>query len=282
MAMDIYQEITNRIMAELEQGRIPWHKPWAGESAAISHTTGKAYSLLNQLLLGKPGEYVTYKQAQEEGGQVKKGEKSSIVVFWKFIDKKDDKGAPVIGADGKPEQVPFLRYFNVFHIDQCEGLTPKHSAPPPVVSASSDEAAEAVMAGYLERSGVKLFHEGAEAFYRPSTDSIHIPELERFASTAEYYSTLFHEATHSTGHESRLNRLSSPAYFGSESYSKEELVAEIGAAALVHKVGLETPSSFKNSAAYIQSWLRALKDDKHMIVGAAGKAEKAVALIMGE
>lgn len=282
MAFDIYQEITDRIMAELEKGRIPWRKPWTGEKAAISHTTGKPYSLLNQLLLGKPGEYITYKQAQEEGGQVKKGERSSIVVFWKFVDKKDENGEVIRDENGKAEQQPFLRYYNVFHIDQCEGISPKHSEPLPVVSASPDEAAEAIMSSYLERSGVKLFHEGAEAFYRPSTDSIHVPELERFSSTAEYYSTLFHEATHSTGHSSRLNRLSSPAYFGSEAYSKEELIAEVGAATLVHRAGLETPDSFKNSAAYIQSWLRALKDDKHLIVGAAGKAEKAVALILGE
>ena len=119
-----------------------------------------------------------------------------------------------------------------------------------------------------------------EAFYRPSTDEIHLPLREQFPQIAEYYSTAFHEATHSTGHKSRLDRLSSPAWFGSENYSKEELVAEMGAAILMNELGIETNGSFKNSAAYIQSWLHALRDDNKMIVSAAGKAEKAVKLIL--
>ena len=122
---------------------------------------------------------------------------------------------------------------------------------------------------------------GVYYLYRPSTDEIVLPIRKQFVSTAEYYSTVFHELTHSTGHKSRLNRLDRTAFFGTEAYSKEELVAEIGAATLVNFCGLETPASFRNNAAYIQNWLQVLKNDTRFIVSAAGKAEKAVNLILG-
>ena len=142
--------------------------------------------------------------------------------------------------------------------------------------------AETIITGYIQRSGVKLQHEeGDRAFYRPSSDSITLPLLAQFHHTAEYYSTAFHEMVHSTGHKSRLDRLEKTAFFGSEAYSKEELIAEIGAAALVNHVGLETAHSFRNNTAYVQNWLQVLRNDKRFIVSAAGKAEKAVSLILG-
>ena len=278
MKKDVYQEVTDRIISQLEKGIIPWHKPWITSHAdqAISYSTGKPYSLLNQMILGKPGEYLTFNQAQQAGGRVKKGEKAGMVVFWKWIEVDDDQNP------GEKKQVPFLKYFNVFHIDQCEGVKPRHE-----VTLTDDEEtdadADAIITGYLQRSGVKLIHrEGDRAFYKPSTDSVTLPLVAQFKDIAEYYSTAFHELTHSTGHESRLNRLAKCAFFGSEEYSKEELVAEIGAAALVNHAGLETAASFRNSAAYIQSWLKALRNDKRMIVSASGQAEKAVRLILGE
>jgi len=198
-----------------------------------------------------------------------------MVVFWKFIEREDEK-------THEKKQVPFLRYFNVFHIDQCEGLKARHQQALPN-TANADEAADAIIHSYCKRSGVKLQHqEGDRAFYSPSSDSITLPLLAQFAETAEYYSTAFHELTHNTGHASRLDRLSKTAYFGSEAYSKEELIAEIGAATLVNAAGLETSSSFRNSAAYIQNWLKVLRDDKRFIVSAAGKSEKAVSLILGQ
>jgi len=200
--------------------------------------------------------------------------------------KRDDNGNVVHGADGKPimESVPFLRYYNVFHIDQCEGLQPRFAEDPkPGEHLSPDDAADQIVKGYIKRSGVKLTIQHSDrAFYSPSSDSVTVPELAQYTSTSEYYSTLFHELTHSTGHVSRLNRLSKEAHFGSESYSKEELIAELGAAFLVNHAGLETSSSFRNSAGYIQSWLKALKDDKRLIISAAGKADKAVELILGD
>ena len=274
MKDSIYELITDRIIAQMENGIIPWEKPWIASGQAVSHSTGKAYSLLNQMLLGRPGEYVTFNQCQQEGGKVRKGEKSSIVVFWKWIEAEDEE-------TGEKKEIPFLRYINVFHVDQCEGLTPKFIQPLPQ-TVNGDETADKIINAYLNRSGVKLIHEeGNRAFYQPLTDSITLPLRAQFRETAEYYSTAFHEMTHSTGHTSRLDRLEKTAFFGSEAYSKEELIAEIGAAALVNHAGLETASSFRNNAAYVQNWLQVLKDDKRFIVSAAGKAEKAVDLILG-
>ena len=271
--MDIYQTVTDRMIAEMEQGIIPWHKPWMAAGAAISHTTGKVYSLLNQMLLGKAGEYLTFKQVQAEGGCVRKGEKAKMVVFWKFIEKEDEE-------TGEINQVPFLRYYSVFHIDQCDGIKAKYQREL-TETANADESAERIITEYAEREGVTIENqEGNAAFYQPALDRIVLPLMKQFAETAEYYSTAFHELTHSTGHMMRLARIDSPANFGSESYSKEELIAELGSAALVHHCGLETSGSFRNSAAYLQNWLSVLKNDKRFIVSASGKAEHAVKFIL--
>ena len=271
--MDIYAAVTDRIIAQLEQGIIPWQKPWIASNQAVSHTTGKPYSLLNQMLLGRPGEYLTFSQCQKEGGKIKKGEKAQMVVFWKWIEQEDEE-------THEKKEVPFLRYYSVFHVDQCEGITAKH-ATSIQANIKPDAQAEQIIASYLNRSGVKLqLQEGDRAFYSPASDSITIPLRNQFANIAEYYGTVFHEISHSSGHVSRLNRLEKTAFFGSEAYSKEELTAEIAASALVNHCGLETSNSFRNSAAYIQSWLKVLRNDKRFIVSASGKAEKAVDLIL--
>ena len=273
--MDIYAAVTDRIIEQMEQGIIPWQKPWVASGKAVSYATGNPYSLLNQLMLGRPGEYLTFKQCQKAGGKVRKGEKASMMVFWKFIEQEDEE-------TGEKKQVPFLRYYNVFHIDQCEGVTPKQTTETAFPDgADTLAAAQDIIYDYLSREGVKLLHEeGDRAFYRPSTDEVVLPIRKQFISTAEHYSTVFHELTHSTGHPKRLNRLSKPSFFGTEDYSKEELIAEIGAAALVNHVGLETSNSLRNNAAYLQNWLKVLKDDKRFIVSAAGRAEKAANLIL--
>ena len=275
--MDIYATVTDRIIAQMEQGVIPWQKPWISAGKAISHATGKPYSLLNQMLLQRPGEYITFKQCQEAGGKVKKGEKSSLVCFWKWITQEDEE-------TGETKEVPFLRYYNVFHIDQCEGIRAKYTTEAAFPDgASTVELAQEIIYDYLGRENVRLTHsEGDRAFYRPSTDEIVLPLRKQFISTAEYYSTVFHEVVHSTSRASRLNRLNNAAFFGTEEYSKEELVAEIGAAALVNHCGLESSSSFRNNTAYIQNWLSVLQGDKRFIVSAAGKAKKAVNLILNQ
>jgi len=276
LAFDIYAAVTDRIIRQMEKGIIPWNKPWGGVSGgAYSGTTGKPYSLLNQMLLSKPGAYFTFSQIQKLGGSIRKGERSQLIVFWKQIPVKEQDGQT---EEPKTAVVPMLRYYNVFHIDQCEGLTPSDMAPKEI---STNPEAESIVTEYLLRSGVELRHQVSdEAYYSPSLDRVVLPTTDQFSSTAEYYSTAFHELSHSTGHQSRLKRLKATAHFGSESYSKEELVAEITAAALMNHTGLETGSTFRNSAAYIQSWLSALRKDKRLIVAASGAASKAYEYIV--
>ena len=275
--LDIYSEITNRIIEALEQGTVPWHKPWIGDNTGcISYSTGKPYSLLNHLLLGGiSGEYITFKQAAQVGGYVRKGEKSKLVVFWKPFETIDDD-------TGEIEQHFYLRYYNVFHLSQCEGINPRWAASVrPAFQHDPDAAADALVQEYVNRSGVRLtVTQSDNAFYRPSTDEVVVPELSQYGVKEAYYSTLFHELTHSTGHPKRLDRIQNTAEFGSSEYSKEELCAELGSAFLVNHCGLETAVSFNSSAAYIANWLKALKSDKRFLVSAAGAAEKAVNLIL--
>lgn len=283
MNKKICEMVTERIVKEMERGIIPWRRPWTGSTtAAISHSTGKPYSLLNQIILGRAGEYITFKQVTAEGGKVKKGEKGHPVVFWKMqtVTETDSNGEP------REKLIPFLRYYTVFHIDQCEGITAKHTAEAPATAPVSPvEAAEQIVKGYAERESnlrIERKQESNSAYYSPALDKIVVPCLEQYSDSAEYYSTLFHEMVHSTGHSTRLNRFTgtaAAAAFGGEEYSKEELTAEIGAAALVNACGIDDSHSITNSAAYIQSWLKALKNDPTMIITAAGKAEKATAYI---
>ncbi len=163
MAFDIYAAVTDRIIEQLESGVIPWRKPWIGSGCAISYSTGKRYSLLNQILLQEPGEYLTFKQAKDAGGNVKKGAKSKMVVFWKMYETEDEK-------TGEKKTVPVLRYYNVFHISQCEGVESKHKLP---AVAVSDDDAEDIISGYIARSGVKMLPvESDRAFYQPSADTV--------------------------------------------------------------------------------------------------------------
>lgn len=282
MNKKICEMVTDRLIAEMQKGIIPWNKPWHGSASAISHTTGKPYSLLNQLGL-RPGEYITFNQCQSEGGKVKKGAHGYPVVFWK--QNKIKEVNPTTGED-EEKLIPMLRYYTVFHIDDCEGIKPKYDVKTDVIHANPDEEAEAIIGNYQTAEHLKIYREDISdrAYYSPSLDHIVVPTIEQFTDTAEYYSTLFHEMTHSTGHTSRLNRFTGKAAnaaFGSEEYSKEELIAEIGAASLNNYCGIDTNKSIKNSAAYLQSWIKALKNDPTMIVAAAGKAEKAFEYITG-
>lgn len=280
MGNNVYQIITDRIIAEMEKGVVPWHKPWTGiRSGAISRSTGRPYSLLNQMLLGVPGEYVTWNQVKAEGGSVRKGEKSSVVVFWKQQKVKEQDSTT---GEEREKLVPILRYFNVFHIDQCEGIKAKYAERPREVFQPI-ERAEEVQTAYVQREGVRLsYMAGDKACYSPVADRVTLPLREQFQSADEFYSTLFHELAHSTGHRTRLNRFTSSgcAAFGSNDYGKEELVAEIAAASILNVCGIETRSSFQNSASYIDNWLRAIRGDNRLIVSAAGKAEKAASLIL--
>lgn len=282
---NIYEEITNRILAEMEKGIIPWQKPWTCSSGAVSHTTGRPYSLLNQFLIASGrnfeefpyGEYLTFKQAKAEGGKVRRGEKGNMVVFWTLYPKERDK------EDGTKttDFIPCLKSYYVFEVSQCDNIKRRHNpqernVPNPIYEA------EQVVAEYFGREACKLnVCESSRAYYSPLEDKVTVPRMSQYNSAAEYYSTLFHEVTHSTGHHSRLGRIKTGAvHFGSEEYSKEELVAEMGAAFMLNRVGVDCQRAFRNSVAYLQSWSRKFREDPRLFVTAAGKAEAAVKYII--
>lgn len=280
MSKNIYEIVTERIIAEMEKGIIPWKRPWTGvRSGAYSHVTGKPYSMLNQYLLSQEGEFLTFKQVQAEGGKVLKGSRSGMVVFFKPY-KVSDKD-----ANGKQIErtIPLLRYYNVFHISSCLGIESKFK--PAAFERVFDpiEEAERIANDYCKREGIKVFNAMQnQAFYNPMHDQIALPLKEQFTGQAEYYSTLFHELGHSTGAERRLNRFSVGSILNEskEDYSMEELISEISATTILSTINIETENSFKNSTAYIQSWVQALRNDTKMIVRASSKAQKAVELIM--
>ena len=288
-----YQMVTDRIVEMMNKGIIPWRKPWHfgaiddGQEQAISYTSRRAYSLLNQWLLGEPGEYLTFNQIKERGGYIRKGEKARMVVFFKQMSYTETN------ADGEEEikTYPLLRWYNVWHINQTEGIPPKIPATPEaeVVKPSGPEAineAEAIILAYLQREASLKFQNdkpSGSAYYSPSKDEVVVPMLSQYDNAAEYYSTTFHELTHSTLKASRCNRVAenARAFFGNADYSREELVAEMGAAMLVSHSGIDNAAAFKNSVAYIQNWIASLKNDPKMIVWAASRAEKAARYIIG-
>lgn len=282
---DVYQIVTDRVMAALEMEEVPWQRPWCCfNGGAYNRVSGKHYSLINQMLLTHTGEYATFKQWTELGGKVRKGEKGEMVVFFKWPDQKEDSQT----EDNKEEtqeydrsRKPVLRYYKVFHISQVEGVEPLESKVP-VYSSDPISIGEEVFWNYVRREGIRVELEPSnEAYYSPSRDLIHLPELRQYKDPAAFYSTAFHEAAHSTGIEARLARAGlKKASFGSEIYSKEELTAEISAAALLNTLGIETDHSVQNSSAYICGWLKALQNDRRLIVQAAGQAEKAANFIL--
>ena len=277
----IYEMVTSKIIEQLRAGIIPWDKPWTGTpDGAYNRISKKPYSLLNQMLLKHSGEYATFAQWTDCGGKIKKGAKSEIVVFWKQYQKKETE----TDSDGNETETvktfPILRYIPVFHISQVEGVEPlKIELHENIKDITGDD----IITDYVNREGLKFETvKSNRAYYSPMTDSISIPLFEQFKNAAEYYSTAYHELTHSTMTASRCNRKNenANAAFGSEDYSKEELIAEIGAANLMNIAKIETASTFRNSVGYIQGWLRALQNDNRLIISASSAAQKATNYIL--
>ena len=279
MANKVYDYVTERIIEQLETGTIPWSKPWQGGDP-INYVSRKPYRGVNRFLLPKGGEYMTFNQAKKLGGKVKKGSKSNMIVFWKLVPyKKSKKATEVKGEDKKEDKkdkkeksvmtYPILRYYNVFHIDDIEGIETKLEK----IENDPIESAEEIVKSYDE---VKIVNERGNAFYSPNKDFINVPDINKFPQVEEYYSTLFHEMIHSTGHKTRLNRFkpNESTIFGSKTYSKEELVAELGASMLCGVAGIED-EIIDNSASYIDGWLKKLKNDNTLIISASSKAQKA-------
>jgi antirestriction protein ArdC len=273
-----YEIVTQRILAEIDAGVAPWQKPWATIQPR-SMSTNKPYRGINLFLLGS-GYWGTYKKITELGGQVKKGETSSLAVFWSLFDGHD--------KDGNEKKVPVLRYFNVFHQDQAEwpdGVPERFKAQGlPGTDNERVAAAEQIVLEYKKADNAPTFlpETGNRACYAPKTDEIEVPSLASFISTPHYYSTLFHEMGHSTGHGTRLAREGVTDFdaFGSHQYAQEELVAEMTAAMLMGTIGM-VDDTIKASASYLSNWRSKISDDPKLIVRAAGQAQKAADLILG-
>lgn len=311
---DNYQLVTDQIVAALEAGVVPWHRPWSLLSRPTSLTSGKPYRGINFFMLGYTADAKGYDskwwgtfnqikeravaQARSEGreivttnshgltywevidgerqlfrGGVRKGEKSTSIVFWRLLDKKDENGE----VTGK---VPLLNYYNVFNADQADGL-PDLDEGRLLHDHDPIEDCEAIRDSYLSRAfGLELKHGGDRAVYNSMFDTVTMPVFNSFDTAEHYYGTLFHEFAHSTGHESRLKREKSFGNpFGSPDYSKEELIAEMTAAFVCGEAGIEV--NVPDHAAYIANWLQVFKGDKKLLVSAGGAAQKAADLILG-
>ncbi len=278
--MNVYEQVTNRIMEILETGTIPWKKPWRSSEGAKNLISKKAYRGINQFLLNcspyASPYWLTFNQARQKAGQVRKGEKSTPVVFWKWVERKAVSDEDDNSATGK---VPLLRFYKVFNLEQVDGITAPVEEEQTVNTFSPIEQAELIISNMPQRP--KIMYGGERACYSPRLDYIQLPSKEAFTSPEEFYSTAFHELAHSSGHASRLSRkgMLNPSYFGSHDYSQEELVAEFGASMLCGFAGIEQ-QTLENSAAYIQGWLKVLKGDKKLAIVAAGQAQRAADFIL--
>jgi len=281
MKLDIAQQITDRIISELEKGSAPWIKPWRylkgqpGEGMPYNPASGTVYRGINHFWLAMQPYalpyYVTFKQAQNLGGTVKADQKGTPVVYWNVHRKETigDKGESVTSA------YAFIKHYYVFNIEQCEGLNLPAMPEIPAVDWNACDEADKIVTR-LDLSG-GLTHAGDSAYYRPSSDAIVMPPHAAFHSRENYYATLLHESVHASGHDKRLKRIT-PARFGSEEYAFEELVAELGAAMLCAKCGIDGDL---RHAGYIESWLKALRNDTKFILSAAAKAQNALDYLTG-
>ena len=276
MNIKSYERITERIVSLLEQGTVPWHKPWQVKTGLPRNlVTQKPYRGINPFLLMamsyESPHWLTLRQANQLGGTVKKGEKSCPVVFWKQMQIEDKEKE-------ESKRIPLLRLYHVFNVAQCEGL--KNVPTTEVDAFAVTEAAEIV--AKMPQSPV-IKHGMTAAYYSPHEDCVGMPERKRFNTEDAYHSTLFHELVHSTGHEKRLKRLSITERngYGSDPYCKEELIAELGSAFLCGQAGI-VERTIDDSASYLQGWLKRLQEDKTLIVYAAAQAQKAADFILGK
>ena len=282
----VYDIITDVIVKKLETGVVPWRKPWKTFGAPRNLISGKEYRGINHFLLGcvdfASPFFLTYKQAKQLGGHVRKGERSLPLVFWTQWEK--ERPNPETG-ELEAVKLPVLRYYRVFNSDQCEGIDHKRLGElgelEPETEFDPIDGAETVLAEMPNKPSVTM--EGGRAYYRPSSDVVNMPARGLFDAPEGYYSTFFHELTHSTGHRSRLNRkgVADTVSFGSSDYGQEELVAEMGAAFLCGHCRIEQPV-IDNQAAYIGSWLKTIRADAKLVVMAAAQAQKAADFILGK
>lgn len=271
MKRDVYQSVTDSIIALLERELPPWRKPWTDSKSIDSAlpfnaSTGRHYNGINVPLLWGQAQgmgyatngWLTYKQAQACGGHVRKGEKGTLVVFWKFLEREDE--------NGNQKTIPMARGYTVFNVEQCADVDTKAGTVPEPVEPDN-------VISWAQSVGATVRHGGNRACYVPSQDFIQLPRPEQFASRELYHATALHELTHWTGHKSRLDRAFG-SRFGTEAYAFEELIAEMGAAFLCASIGVQNVP-LEDHASYLRSWLKILKQDKRAIFTAARHAQKA-------
>ncbi len=287
---DVYEHFTKLILDKLEQGIIPWYQPWNSNGLPSNYLTKKPYRGINLWLLVSLNHdlpyYLTFQQAKELGGMVKKGSKAIPVCYWNFVYKHKESGRTI--PEGLLGDYPidsltkvcFLKEYKVFPIEQIEGIDWELPEIGENQSLPVLDRCESVYNGMFDPP--RLIHEKEEAYYHPNLDLINLPSKPRFRTAEDYYAVLFHELVHSTGHKNRLNRpgVEEIDYFGSENYSNEELIAEMGAGFLCGFSGIQQARLVENQAAYIQSWIARLKNNKQLLIDAASKAQKAVDYIL--
>src|SRR6202162_775248 len=286
--MDIYAIVTEKIINLLEQGVVPWRRPWTSAGLPRNLVSKKPYRGINHFLLSA-SKYIspfwlTMRQANELGGHVRKGEESTIVVFWKVDDTKQSTGDLDNGeTDGKTRRRFLLRYYRVFNLEQCELPQAVLDKLPKIETHEHDpiEAADKIIAGMPNPPEIQ--YAGSKAFYSSVTDRITLPPRELFISAEEQIGTTYHEVSHATGHPKRLNRksITEAAPFGSPTYSFEEMIAEMSAAYLCAEAGI-SPAVLENQAAYIAGWLKKLRDDRKLVVHAAAQAQHAADYVLGK
>jgi len=282
--MNVYEIVTEKIVKLLEQGIVPWRRPWSSTGLPRNLVSKKPYRGINYFLLSA-SKYVspfwlTYRQASELGGYVRKGEESTIVVFWKVEDLK--QGSQDLDAEVKNRRRFVLRYYRVFNLEQCELPQAVRDKLPTIETHEHDpiEAAERIIAAMPNPP--EIVYSGSKAYYSPLTDRITLPPRELFISADEFYASLDHELVHSSGYVKRLGRegICEAAPFGSPVYSKEELVAEMGAAFLCAEAGISN-AVIENQAAYLAGWLKKVEDNRKLLIHAAAQAQKAADYILG-
>ena len=274
MKKNVYDMITDKMVEALEQGIIPWKQSWNGRyNAPMNYASKTGYKGLNPFILQmvkdmkgyKNNLWVTFNQTKKLGYTVNKGESGTPIIFWKFIENKK--------SDGTKETIPLLRYYTIFNVEQTNiKLKIKEVEKKEI---DTIDACEKMVLAYKDMPPIS----NGSPSYVPSRDIINMPHRNDFNTSEDYYSVLFHEMIHSTGSVKRLNRLKS-TNFGSDEYSKEELVAEMGASFLCSLTGI-APKVEKNQTAYIQGWIKKLKGDSKILISCAGKSQKAVEYIKG-
>ena len=289
MGTDVYKLVTDTIVERMKQGQIPWKSPYTvrGMGCAISHGSKEPYSFINQFLLMEPGEYFTFNQVQKEGFRIRKGAKAKFVVFWKMLSFSEARSVGEFieesDADGTSKLIPYLRRYNVFHESDIEGFE-RDTHDDEIDAAKNAEffrPADDIIDGYANTPrGPRFATVDCVPHYTPSLDIVECPQKAQFVSLSEYYKTVFHELVHSTGHDDRLKR-GLKGHSDMTGYSREELVAEIGASYLTSISNLPD-QSIDNAVAYLQGWIRHLQSNPKWIVWAASRAEAATKYILNE